>query len=54
MLNIFKRKPEKEKLEDKYKKCLKEAHALSTVNRSASDLKIKEANEILELIEKLN
>ena len=54
MFKIFKRKTEKEKLEKKYKKCLEEAYALSTTNRSASDAKTAEANKILEEIEKLN
>jgi hypothetical protein len=54
MFNLFKRKTEKEKLQAKYKKCLAEAYALSTTNRSASDAKTAEANKILEEIEKLN
>ncbi|MDG1477028.1 MAG: Lacal_2735 family protein [Vicingaceae bacterium] len=54
MIKLFKRKTEKEKLEKEYKKCLEEAYALSTVNRSASDTKTAEANKILEQIEKLN
>ena len=53
MFNLFKKKTEKEKLEAKYEKCLKESHRLSTINRSASDAKIAEANKILEQIEKL-
>jgi hypothetical protein len=53
MFNLFKRKTEKEKLEEQYKKCLAEAYALSTTNRSASDLKTAEANQILEAIEQL-
>ena len=54
MFNIFKRKTEKEKLENKYRIYLKEAFKLSKTNRSASDAKIVEANKILELIEKLD
>ncbi|MGB0882406.1 MAG: Lacal_2735 family protein [Vicingaceae bacterium] len=54
MIKLFKRKTEKEKLQKEYKKCLEEAYALSTVNRSASDTKTAEANKILEQIEKLN
>ncbi|MEJ6736453.1 MAG: Lacal_2735 family protein [Flavobacteriales bacterium] len=53
MFNLFKRKTEKEKLEEQYEKCLKESYRLSTINRSESDLKIAEANKILEQIEKL-
>ena len=51
MFNLFKRKTEKEKLEEQYEKCLKESYRLSTINRSESDLKIAEANKILEQIE---
>lgn len=54
MFNIFKRKTEKEKLENKYRIYLKEAFKLSKTNRSASDAKIAEANKVLVLIEKLN
>ncbi|CAI8356403.1 MAG: Uncharacterised protein [Flavobacteriaceae bacterium] len=54
MFNIFKRKTEKEKLENKYRIYLKEAFKLSKTNRSASDAKIVEANKLLELIEKLD
>lgn len=54
MFSLFKRKTEKEKLQEQYKKCLAEAYKLSTTNRSASDAKTSEANKILEEIEKLN
>jgi len=54
MLNLFRRKTEKEKLEKEYKKCLAEAYALSKTNRAASDAKTAEANEVLLKIEKLN
>jgi hypothetical protein len=53
MFNLFKRKTEKEKLDEQYKKCLKEAYILSTTNRKESDLKTQEANEILKKIENL-
>jgi hypothetical protein len=53
MFNLFKKKSEKEKLEEAYEKCLKESYKLSTVNRSKSDQKMAEANKILEEIEKL-
>jgi hypothetical protein len=53
MFNLFKRKTEEEKLEEKYKKCLEEAYILSTTNRTASDKKTAEAHKILEEIEKL-
>jgi hypothetical protein len=54
MFNLFKGKSEKEKLEIAYKKCLAEAYTLSKTNRSASDVKTAEANEILKEIEKIN
>ena len=54
MFNIFKRKTEKDKLQNKYEKCLKEAYVLSKTNRAASDAKIVEANKISEKIEKCN
>jgi len=53
MFNLFRKKTEAEKLEDKYKKLLAEAHKLSTTNRKLSDTKIYEANQILEKLEKL-
>jgi len=54
MFNLFKRKTEKEKLQEQYEKYLAEAYVLSKTNRSASDAKTAEANKILEEIEKLN
>jgi hypothetical protein len=53
MFNIFKKKSELEVLEAKHKKCLDEWHKLSTINRSASDLKYAEAEEIAKKIEEL-
>ena len=53
MFNLFKKKTEKEKLEEAYKKCLEESFKLSKTDRSASDKKVQEANDILEKIEKL-
>jgi hypothetical protein len=54
MFGLFKKKTEKEKLEDKYEKLLGEAHKLSTVNRTASDAKAAEADAILKRIEALD
>jgi hypothetical protein len=51
MLGLFKRKSEKEKLQDQYRKLLEEAHRLSTTDRKASDLKTAEAEELLKRIE---
>ena len=53
MFGLFKKKSEVEKLEIKYKKLLEEAHRLSTSNRSLSDEKMYEANEILKKIDKI-
>ena len=54
MLGIFKKKTEVEKLEIKYKALLKEAYDLSKTNRSKSDQKTFEAEEISKQIEILN
>lgn len=53
MFNFFKKKTELEKLEDKYEKLLEEAYSLSTSNRTLSDAKTAEANEVLKQIEVL-
>ena len=54
MFGIFKKKTELEKLEIKYKALLKEAYDLSKTNRSKSDQKTFEAEEISKQIEILN
>ncbi len=51
MLGFFKSK--KEKLNDKYKKLMKEAHRLSTINRAKSDQKTVEAEAVLKALEQL-
>ena len=51
MFGLFKKKTEKEKMEDQYEKLLSEAHKLSTVNRTASDAKAAEADALLKKIE---
>jgi TRAP-type mannitol/chloroaromatic compound transport system substrate-binding protein len=48
MFGIFKRKSKYEKLQKEYEKVLKEAFELSKIDRSKSDAKYAEANEILE------
>jgi hypothetical protein len=53
MFGLFKKKSEKEKLEDQYEKLLAEAHKLSTVNRTDSDAKAAEADAVLKKIEAL-
>jgi hypothetical protein len=53
MFGLFKKKSVHEKLEIQYKKCLEEAFNLSKTNRSESDKKYKEADDIAKTIEKL-
>lgn len=53
MFTIFKKKSKADKLDNQYRKLLKEAHRLSTVNRKMSDAKTAEAEELLKEIEKL-
>ncbi len=54
MFGLFKKKSEKEKLEDQYEKLLAETHKLSTVNRTASDAKAAEADAVLKKIEAMD
>lgn len=54
MFGLFKKKSEKEKLEDQYAKLLKESHRLSTINRADSDAKVAEADAVLKKIEALD
>lgn len=53
MFGLFKKKSEKETLQNKYEKLMKEAHSLSTTNRKQSDDKVFEADEVMKQIEKL-
>ena len=53
MFQLFKKKSAIDKLQEEYKKCLKEAFILSKTNRKESDLKTHEANILLNKIEKL-
>ena len=54
MFGIFKKKTEVDKLQIKYKALLKEAYDLSKINRSKSDQKTFEAEEVYKQIEILN
>lgn len=54
MLGLFKKKTEKQILEEKYTKLLKESYDLSKSDRQASDKKIAEANEIAKQIDQLS
>ena len=51
MFGLFKKKSEEELLLKKYNQLIKEAYNLSHSNRTASDAKTKEANDILEKID---
>ncbi|GAA0871852.1 hypothetical protein GCM10009117_09980 [Gangjinia marincola] len=53
MFGLFKKKTEVEKLQERYAKLMKEAHALSTTNRKASDQKTAEADQVLKQIDAL-
>ena len=53
MFWIFKKKSEVEKLEDLYKKNMKEGYDMKSIDRSASDQKYVEADKILKKIESL-
>lgn len=51
MFRLFKKKSEADKLQEKYKSLMKEAFELSKINRTKSDEKTAEAEEILKKIE---
>ncbi len=53
MFGLFKKKSEVEKLQDKYKKLLAEAHNLSQRDRRAGDEKTAEAEAVAQQIEAL-
>jgi hypothetical protein len=53
MLNLFKTKTPREKLEAEYRRLLAEAHRLSTINRASSDLKRAEAEAVLVQMDQL-
>jgi len=53
MFGLFKKKTEVEKLQEKYQKLMKEAFDLSKINRSGSDSKYAEADEVQKQIDTL-
>jgi|TARA_B100000497_G_C7314788_1_gene211124 hypothetical protein len=53
MFGLFKKKSQKDILLKKYNALTKQAYELSHSNRTASDQKTKEANDVLEQIKKL-
>jgi len=50
MFGLFKKKTEVEKLQYRYKKLMEEAYKLKSINRSKSDQKYLEADNILKEI----
>ena len=52
MFGLFKTKSEAEKLQLEYEALMKEWHRLSSINRSESDKKYAEAQDIMDKIEK--
>ncbi|NJO01206.1 MAG: Lacal_2735 family protein [Bacteroidia bacterium] len=54
MFGLFKKKSEKEKLQQQYEKLLAESHRLSRSNRKASDEKMAEADQILKKLEQMD
>jgi hypothetical protein len=53
MFGLFRKKSEKEKLMERYRRLLEEAHRLSSTDRRASDLKTAEAAELLKRLEEM-
>lgn len=54
MFGLFKKKTEKQKLEEQYQQLLEESYQLSKTDRKESDKKVAEANELLKKIEALD
>jgi DnaJ-domain-containing protein 1 len=53
MFGLFKKKTEKEKLQEQYTKLLSEAHKVSHSNRTKSDQLMAEAEEVAKKIDLL-
>ena len=53
MFGLFKRKTEKERLHEQYRKLMAEAYELSTTDRAKSDQKVEQADVIMQRIEML-
>jgi len=54
MFGLFKKKSEKEKLTESYKKKKEKAYILSKTNRRESDKLEKEASDILEILDNID
>lgn len=53
MFGLFKKKSELDKLQDKYRKLMAEAHTLSQRDRRAGDEKMAEAEEVAKKIDEI-
>jgi hypothetical protein len=53
MFGLFKKKSDIDKLQDSYKKLMEEAYKLQSINRSDSDKKYQDADDVLKKIEAL-
>ncbi|MDB9775917.1 Lacal_2735 family protein [Vicingaceae bacterium] len=51
MFGLFKKKTEKEKLQEEYKKLMEKSFQLSTTDRKQSDMVRAEAEEVIKKIE---
>lgn len=51
MFGLFKKKTEKEKLQEEYKKLMEKSFQLSTIDRKQSDMVRAEAEEVIKKIE---
>jgi hypothetical protein len=54
MFGLFKKKTEKEKLQEQYQKLLEKSYKLSHTNRTESDKVALEADELLKKIESMD
>jgi hypothetical protein len=53
MFGLFKKKSDIDKLQNSYKKLMEEAYKLQSINRSDSDKKYQDADNVLKKIEAL-
>ncbi len=53
MFGLFKKSSPKKKLEKKYRDLMGQAHKYSTTNRTLSDQKVQEAEEVMKELEQL-
>jgi hypothetical protein len=53
MFNLFKKKSEIEILESKFRKLTEEAYQLSKINRTKSDAKYAEADQVMQEISRI-